>query len=195
MYTYYSLCINGICFAYVATDKIDLKYLNRWVKDKICEEGMNYLKELAGVLLPGGVGNIQIRIIIQDNRGDIKSCFTELIDEWRRREIDATWQKFIDALKDTNMPNLARDIENRLQLETPGVVPTQPQEGANQQVVLATQPQQAEQMKQPSVEGTYAHMALTTLVKVQSTLAVKIEYHHNYTDIVLMWFWWMVLNC
>ena len=88
------------------------------MKDKICEEGMNYLKELAGVLLPGGVGNTKIKIIIQDNRGDIKSCFTELVDEWRRREIDATWQKLIDALKYTNMPGLARDIENSL-LKTP----------------------------------------------------------------------------
>ena len=107
---------------------------------------MNYLKELAELLLPGGVGTTQIKIIVGNHPGDIKSCFTDLVNEWSQREVDATWQKFIDALKYTKKYSLANDIENSLS-------EAQLQEGPNQQVVLATQPQQAEQMNQPSVKG------------------------------------------
>ena len=106
---------------------------------------MDYLKELAEVLLPGGVGTTQINIIAENHHGEMKSCFTDLINEWSRREIDDTWQKLIDALIYTKKYSLASNIENSLS-ETL-------QEGPNQQVVLATQPQQAEQMNQPSVEG------------------------------------------
>ena len=116
------------------------------MKDRICAEGMDYLKELAEVLLPAGVGTTQINIIAENHHGDIKSCFTDLVNEWSQREVDATWQKLIDALKYTNKLALASDIENSLS-------ETRLQEGANQQVVLATQLQQAEQMNQPIVEG------------------------------------------
>ena len=147
---------DGICFARAAADKIDYKHLNCWVKEKICAEGMDYLKELAEVLLPGGVGTTQIKIIAENHHGDIKCCFTDLVSVWSQREIDATWQKLIDALKDTKKLALANDIENSL-LETPVMVTTQ-QEKGNQQVILATQLQQAKQMNQPSVEGM--HVAL-----------------------------------
>ena len=75
---------------------------------------MDYLKELAEVLLPGGCGKTQITIIAQNYPHDIKSCFTEFFTEWAEREIEATWQKLIDALKDTNKCALASDIESSL---------------------------------------------------------------------------------
>ena len=97
-----------------AAEKIDNRYLNRWVKDRVCEQGMDYLKELADVLLPGGCGKTQLTIIAQNYPHDIKSCFTEFFTEWAEREVEATWQKLIDALKDTNKCALASDIESSL---------------------------------------------------------------------------------
>ena len=143
----------GFCFARAATDKIDHKHLNRWVKDRICAEGMDYLKELAEVLLPDGVGTTQIKIITANHPGDIKPCFTDLFNEWGQRVINPTWQKLIDALKDTNKHALANDIENSL--ITPVMLPTQLlQEGANKQVISAVQPQQARLIDQ-TVEGIH----------------------------------------
>ena len=172
---------DGIYFARAVTDKIDRKHLNRWVKDKICAEGMDYLKELAEVLLPGGVGTTQIKIITTNHPGDIKSCFTDLVNEWTQREIDATWQKLIDAVKDTNKLALANDIKNSLLKTRPVVVPTQQEEG-NQQVVLATQLQQAEQMNQPSVEGMHMAFSVDHVSKErynQPTLVVTIVYRQR----------------
>ena len=51
---------------------------------------MDYLKELAEVLLPGGSGRTQVTIIAQNHPGDIKSCFTDFFNEWAEREIEAT---------------------------------------------------------------------------------------------------------
>ena len=103
------------CFFQSATDRIDQRYLNRLVKDRICEHGESYLTELADVLLPDGVGKTQIGIIIQDRPNDVKYCFTKFFNEWSARE-EATWQKLISALKYTNKHNLARDIEQMLRL-------------------------------------------------------------------------------
>ena len=142
---------------YTATDKVDLMYLNRWVKDRICEQGMDHLKELAQVLLPGGAGKVQMNIIAQNHPGNIKSCFTDFFNEWSARELDATWQKLIDALRGTNKHALASDIENSL-LTSPVMVTTVlPQNQADQQVISVAQAQQVEQMKlshEPTIKGT-----------------------------------------
>ena len=105
--------LNGVGFL-SATDRIDCKYLNRWVKDRICEQGITYLEELAQVLLPDGDGKTQIRIAIRNHPGDVKSCFTEFFNEWDEREVESTWQKLIDALRSTSKHALASEIENML---------------------------------------------------------------------------------
>ena len=111
---------------WLATDKIDCRYLNHWVKDKICAHGRNYLEELAEVLLPG-VGMTEIRIIAQNHPHDIKSCFTEFFNVWNEQEVESTWQKLIDALRYTNKYSLASDIENNLIL--PQLLPDGSMEG------------------------------------------------------------------
>ena len=97
-----------------ATDKIDYVYLNRYVKDRICEQGINYLEELAQVLLPGGEGKTQIGIITKNHPSDVKSCFTMFFNDWGERQVEFTWQKLIDALRSTGKRALASEIENML---------------------------------------------------------------------------------
>ena len=97
-------------------DKIDYVYLNRWVKDRICEHGVDYLEELADILLPGGVGRREIRIAKKDHPNDIRSCFTDFFNKWDEQEVETTWQKLIDALRRTNKYTLARDIENHISM-------------------------------------------------------------------------------
>ena len=89
-------------------------YLNRCVKDKICEQGMDYLEELAQVLLPGGVGKTQIRIMKENHPRDIQSCFTDFFNKWGEGEVESTWQKLIDALRSTGKYALASKIEKML---------------------------------------------------------------------------------
>ena len=95
-------------------DKIDNVHLNRWVKDRVCEHGMDYLEELADILLPGGVGRTEIRIAKSNHPNDIRSCFTDLFNKWGEREVESTWQKLIDALRHTKKHTLARGTENHI---------------------------------------------------------------------------------
>ena len=88
---------------------------------------MDYLKELADVLLPGGVGGTQMRIIAEDHRS-IKACFTEFFKRWSERVVDSTWEKLIDALVETKKEVLAKEIGNAL---TPPVMV--PRQAADQQ--------------------------------------------------------------
>ena len=74
---------------------------------------MDYLKELADVLLPGGAGKTQIRIIVDDHR-NVKPCFTEFFNRWGERVVDATWKKLIDALVETEKVALAKEIGDAL---------------------------------------------------------------------------------
>ena len=82
------------------------------MKDGVCEGGIDYLKGLAAVLLPKGVGKTQMNIIAQNHPGNVGACFTAFFNVWDDREVDASWQKLIDALVETNKDKLAERIKN-----------------------------------------------------------------------------------
>ena len=104
--------------------------MNRYVKERICAFGKDYLDTLAGELLPGGAGQRMLAIIMIDNP-KIKSCFTEFFKEWSEREVDATWQRLIDALVATNKRALVKELTEAL--TPPVTVMGGPQQAANQQ--------------------------------------------------------------
>ena len=45
---------------------------------------------------------------------DVRSCFTDIFNKWSELEVEATWQKLIDALRCTKNYTLASDIESML---------------------------------------------------------------------------------
>ena len=103
--------------------------MNRWIKDKICQEGMDYLEELAAELAPNNeAGKRQIRIIMADQR-NVQSCFTKFFDWWSGYEVESTWQKLIDALVATKKRPLAEEIGKAL---TPPVKVTEAQSAKTQ---------------------------------------------------------------
>ena len=88
------------------------------------------MNTLADELLPGGAGQSMLAIIMADNRG-IESCFTDFLKQWSEREVDATWQKLIDALVATKKYALAKELTEAL---TPTVKTMDgPQQATNQQ--------------------------------------------------------------
>ena len=52
--------------------------------------------------------------VIVINNPDIESCFTAFFKQWSEREVDATWQKLIDALIATNKHALAKELTEAL---------------------------------------------------------------------------------
>ena len=88
------------------------------------------MNTLADELLPDGEGQLMFDIITEDNQG-IESCFTKFFKQWSEREIDATWQKLIDALKVTKKYTLAKELTEAL--IPPVTVTGGPQQAADQQ--------------------------------------------------------------
>ena len=116
--------------------------MNRYVKERICGFESNYLDTLAGELLPGGAGQSMLAIIVKDNP-DIRSCFTAFFKEWSERDVNATWQKLIDALEATKKRVLAKEL-------TKALAPPVTEMGRPHQAVDQQQPsQQPQQNPQP----------------------------------------------
>ena len=111
--------------------------MNRYVKERICALGKEYLNTLADELLPGGAGQSMLAIITADNRG-IESCFMEFFKQWSEREVDATWQKLIDALVATKKYALAKELTEAL----------------TSTVTVMGGPQQQQPLQQPQVVGS-----------------------------------------
>ena len=85
------------------------------MKDKICEHGFDYLKQLAEALLPGDrKGKALIKIAKANHPNDIEACFTEFVEKWSQSEVESTWQKLINALRDTDKNALASEVEKSL---------------------------------------------------------------------------------
>ena len=100
---------------------------------------------LAAVLLPGGTGQRMLAIIMINNE-DIESCFTEFFKQWSEREVDATWQKLIDALVVTNKRALAKELTEAL--TSPVTVMGGLQQTSDQQQPSQQQPQAVESFDQ-----------------------------------------------
>ena len=115
--------------------------MNLYVRERICAFGKIYLDTLAAVLLPGGAGQQMLAIIMINNQ-DIESCFTEFFKQWSEREVDATWQKLIDALVATNKRALAKELTEAL--TCPVTVMGGPQQTSDQQQT-SQQPQAVDQ--------------------------------------------------
>ena len=76
---------------------------------------MDYLEELAAELAPNKeAGKGQIQIIKGNKPGDVQGCFTDFFNWWDGYEVNATWQRLIDALVATNKHALAKEIGEAL---------------------------------------------------------------------------------
>ena len=52
---------------------------------------------------------------------DVGMCCTKMLQLWLERQPDATWEQLIRALKEVEMNELARNIEQALLLDNKGI--------------------------------------------------------------------------
>ena len=143
--------------------------MNRWVKGRICQQGMDYLEELAAELAPNKeAGKGQIQIIKGNKPGNVQGCFTDFFNWWDGYEVNATWQKLIDALVETDKHALAKEIGKAL---------TPPVEVSEIQSEIQPQTQSNVQTEtQPEVQSeTQSNVQSETQPEVQSKACCEVQ--------------------
>ena len=96
---------------YVGTDRPALKYLYRHVRSDIIGKWHDIGVELFDVEDEGVLNTIKI-----NNPGDADKCTAEMLQLWRDRQADASWNQLIQAFRAPNikLEHLASKIEGML---------------------------------------------------------------------------------
>ena len=91
----------------------DDKYLNKYVRGKICAAGTNKWRDL-GIVLMGQDAVTDLDMIRVDYPYNVKECCSRMFTEWRQRTSKASWKQLIEALKEVKLTQLASELEELL---------------------------------------------------------------------------------
>ena len=91
----------------------DDKYLNKYVREKVCAAGNNKWRDL-GIVLMGQDAVPSLDVIRVDYPHNVKECCSRMFTEWRRRTPKASWKQLIEALKEVELTQLASELEELL---------------------------------------------------------------------------------
>ena len=98
------------------TDRPQVKYLNRYVRDPLCAAGAvgpDKWFDLGLTLIgEGSRNNLNVMKIDQRNT---YGCCDAMFSLWLQRVPDASWSQLITALRETAMDGIANDLTSRLQ--------------------------------------------------------------------------------
>ena len=104
-----------LCYLFLPVDECpDDKYLNKFVRGKVCAAGTDKWQDLGIVLM--GQDAVYVLDIIKANSNDNVACCTKMFTEWRQRTPKASWKQLIEALKEVKLTQLASELEYFLQL-------------------------------------------------------------------------------
>ena len=100
-------------FFLLVNDCPDDKYLNKYVRGKVCAAGADKWRDL-GVVLMGQDAVIDLDIIRVDYPNNVKECCSRMFTEWRQQTPKASWKQLIEALKEVKLTQLASELEESL---------------------------------------------------------------------------------
>ena len=90
----------------------DDRYLNKYIRGKVCAAGANKWRDLGIILI--GKDNVYVLDIIKVNSTDNVECCSRMFTEWRQRTPKASWKQLIEALKEVELTQLASELEELL---------------------------------------------------------------------------------
>ena len=100
---------------HVVDARPEIKYLNRYVRGELssaCEGNPEAWKDLGVELLPPGGSSIAaLKTISANSHGNVIKCCASMFSLWLERQPEASWRQLIEALKATNLGNIAADLE------------------------------------------------------------------------------------
>ena len=91
----------------------DDKYLNKYVREKVCAAGTNKWRDL-GIVLMGQDAVASLDVIRVDYPNNVKECCSRMFTELRQRTPKASWKQLIEALKEVKLTQLASELEELL---------------------------------------------------------------------------------
>ena len=91
----------------------DDKYLNKYVRGKVCAAGTNKWRDL-GIVLMGQDAVTDLNMIRVDYPYNVKECCSRMFTEWHQRTPKASWKQLIEALKEVKLTQLASELEELL---------------------------------------------------------------------------------
>ena len=92
----------------------DDKYLNKYVRKRVCAAGTDKWQDL-GIALMGQDAVYVLDIIKINHPNCIERCCTRMFTVWRQRTPKASWKQLIESLKEVELTQLASDLEELLQ--------------------------------------------------------------------------------
>ena len=111
-----TIVLNDIYLLLPVNDCPDDKYLNEYVRGKVCAAGANKWRDL-GIVLMGqdAVPSLDVIRLIYPN--DVEECCSIMFTRWRQRTPTASWKQLIEALKEVELTQLASELELLLTAE------------------------------------------------------------------------------
>ena len=91
----------------------DDKYLNKYVRGKVCAAGANKWRDL-GIVLMGQDAVTVLDVIRINHPNDVEECCSRMFTKWRQRTPKTSWKQLIGALKEVKLTQLASELEEGL---------------------------------------------------------------------------------
>ena len=108
--------IRYVCYYIIAvTDRPEVKYLHRYVRDPLAAAGANGPNRWydVGLTLMGESSRNNLDIFKLDKRNTYECC-EGMFNLWLQRDTEASWNKLIEALRKNNLGDIAKDLTKRL---------------------------------------------------------------------------------
>ena len=103
----------------IGTERPEVRYLNRYVRDPLCAAGASGPDKWfdLGLVLMGESSRNNLNVIKIDQRNTYGYC-DAMFGLWLQRVPDASWDKLITALKELKMDDIVKNLEERLPSKT-----------------------------------------------------------------------------
>ena len=101
-------------FLSVVDDRPTLKHL-KFVRDNLCaacDTNPEAWKDLGRELISDG--DVALGTIAANNKGNVATCCSKMLEVWLARDPKASWRQLIRALKEVELKHLAATIEEKL---------------------------------------------------------------------------------
>ena len=105
-----------LIFSYIADECPEDKYLNKFVREKVCAACVNnpeIWRDL-GIELMGQEGATKLDVIKVNNNRNVTQCCSAMLSLWCERQPKANWNQLIMALKEIKLYALADEINELL---------------------------------------------------------------------------------
>ena len=98
------------------TDFPDDKYLNQYVREKVCAAGTTKWRDL-GIALMGQKAATGLDVIKVNYPNNVEECCSRMFNKWRQKTTTGSWGKLLQALKEVKLMELVSELEKLLPIE------------------------------------------------------------------------------